>query len=85
MGAAGPNAPFSVVFCDPPYGRDLAPRALLSCAEGGWLDPGALVILEEAQGAGIVLPEPFEEIERRDYGETSVVFGRHRAPAPAAG
>jgi 16S rRNA (guanine966-N2)-methyltransferase len=78
MGEAAPNAPFSVVFCDPPYGKDLAPKALRSCAEGGWLVPDALVIVEEAQGVAVSLPERFEEIERRDYGETKVVFGRFR-------
>lgn len=77
MGAAAPNAPFSVVFCDPPYGKDLAPQALRSCAEGGWLLPDALVIVEEAQGAALTLPEGFEELERRDQGETQVVFGRY--------
>ncbi|NIX76633.1 16S rRNA (guanine(966)-N(2))-methyltransferase RsmD [Microvirga terricola] len=77
MGAAAPNAPFSVVFCDPPYGKDLAPQALRSCAEGGWLLPDALVIVEEAQGAALTLPEGFEELDRRDYGETQVVFGRY--------
>ncbi|MBF9234917.1 16S rRNA (guanine(966)-N(2))-methyltransferase RsmD [Microvirga alba] len=79
MGAAAPNAPFSVVFCDPPYGKDLAPQALRSCSEGGWLTPDALVVVEEAQGADLTLPEGFEELERRDYGETQVVFGRYRA------
>ena len=38
--------------------------------------PDALVIVEEAQGTEVSLPERFEEIERRDYGETKVVFGR---------
>jgi 16S rRNA (guanine966-N2)-methyltransferase len=71
--------PFSLVFCDPPYGRDLAPRALASCAEGGWLTPGALVVVEEAQGVEVALPEGFSEIDRRDYGETRVVFGRFGA------
>jgi 16S rRNA (guanine966-N2)-methyltransferase len=77
MGQAAPNAPFSLVFCDPPYGKDLAPRALRSCAEGGWLTPGALVVVEEAQGVNVTLPEGFAEIERRDYGETKVVLGRY--------
>jgi 16S rRNA (guanine966-N2)-methyltransferase len=79
MGEAKPNEPFTLVFCDPPYGRDLAPRALRSCAEGGWLAPGALVVVEEAQGVEVTLPEGFSEIERRDYGETRVVFGRYGA------
>ena len=83
MGRAAPNAPFSLVFCDPPYGKGLAPRALRSCAEGGWLEPGALVVTEEAQGAEVALPEGFAEIERRDYGETTVMFGRY-GPHPRA-
>ncbi|HEX8663121.1 MAG TPA: 16S rRNA (guanine(966)-N(2))-methyltransferase RsmD [Beijerinckiaceae bacterium] len=77
MGQAAPNTPFSLVFCDPPYGKDLASRALRSCAEGGWLEPGALVVVEEAQGAEVTLPVGFAEIEQRDYGETKVVFGRY--------
>ena len=77
MGKAAPNAPFSLVFCDPPYGKDLAPKALASCAEGGWLAPGALVVVEEAKGVEVALPEGFTELERRDYGETRVVFGRY--------
>ncbi len=76
MGPAAPNAPFSLVFCDPPYGRDLAPQALASCAEGGWLAPGALVVVEEAHSTPLTLPAGFTEIERREYGETQVVFGR---------
>jgi 16S rRNA (guanine966-N2)-methyltransferase len=77
MGKAEPNAPFSLTFCDPPYGKDLAPRALASCAEGGWLAPGALVVVEEAQGVEVALPEGFTQLERRDYGETKIVFGRY--------
>ena len=79
MGAAGPNPPASLVFCDPPYGKDLGPRALKSCADGGWLSPGALVVIEEAQGSAVTLPEAFEELERRDYGETKVLFARYGA------
>src|SRR3954469_24388587 len=77
MGRVEPNAPFSLVFCDPPYAKGLAERALASCAEGGWLAPGALVIVEEAQGAEVALPAGFVELERRDYGETKLVFGLH--------
>jgi 16S rRNA (guanine966-N2)-methyltransferase len=76
MGRIERMEPFGLVFCDPPYGRDLAPKALASCAGGGWLEPGALAVVEEAQGAAMVLPEGFEELERRDYGETRVIFAR---------
>ena len=79
MGPAAPNAPFSLVFCDPPYGKGLAEKALASCAAGGWLTPDALVVVEEAQGVEVTLPDDFAEIERRDYGETQVTFARYAA------
>lgn len=76
LGAAAPNPPVSVVFCDPPYGKDLAGPALLSCLAGGWLAPGALVVVEEASDSGFVLPAGFGECERRRYGESEIVIGR---------
>jgi 16S rRNA (guanine966-N2)-methyltransferase len=76
IGPAAPNEAFSLVFCDPPYGKGLAERALASCAEGGWLTEDALVVLEEAGDASVKWPEGFAQIERRDYGEAQVVFGR---------
>ncbi|MGP9822798.1 16S rRNA (guanine(966)-N(2))-methyltransferase RsmD [Salinarimonas sp. NSM] len=76
LGAADRFEPFDLVFCDPPYGRDLAPAALASAAAGGWLAPGALCVVEEAAGAALACPEGFEEVERRVYGDTQVVFAR---------
>ena len=69
----------SLVFCDPPYRKTLAPAALAAAAAGGWLSPGALVVVEEAAEAGPVLPPGFAELERRGYGETAVTFGRFGA------
>ena len=76
LGQAAPNPPVSLLFCDPPYGRDLAGPALLGCRAGGWLAPDAIVVVEEAAAATFVLPEGFLELERRVYGETEFVFGR---------
>ena len=76
LGEAGPAGRFSLVFCDPPYGRDLAPAALASAAAGGWLAPDALVIVEESAAAAVSLPEGFAVLERRDYGDTRVVLAR---------
>jgi 16S rRNA (guanine966-N2)-methyltransferase len=76
LGDAHPNAPFSLVFCDPPYGRGLAPKALASALAGGWLAPGALVLVEEAADAEPALPDGFALEEERDFGETKVLFCR---------
>ena len=76
LGPAGRNAGFTLVFCDPPYGQGLGPRALASAAEGGWLAPGALAVLEEREGAEIELPTGFAELDRRSWGQTQAVFLR---------
>ncbi|MCZ8101230.1 MAG: 16S rRNA (guanine(966)-N(2))-methyltransferase RsmD [Burkholderiales bacterium] len=76
LGAVHPNQPFTLVFCDPPYGRDLATAALASAAKGGWFAPGALVVVEEAAGAALTLPAGLTPLEERDYGDTRVVFAR---------
>lgn len=68
--------PFGLVFCDPPYRKGLGEKALASARDGGWLEKDALVVLEEAADAELVLPEGFEELERRAYGETQVVMLR---------
>lgn len=80
MGPIGATEPFTLAFCDPPYGRGLAERALASCRDGGWLRPDALVVVEEARASGFALPQGFAEVERRDYGDTEVVFGRVAPP-----
>lgn len=76
LGPAQPLEPFSLVFLDPPYGKGLAEKALASAREGGWLAPGALIVVEEAADAGFTAPEGFEELERRDYDDTELVFLR---------
>jgi 16S rRNA (guanine966-N2)-methyltransferase len=79
LGPAKPFEPFSLVFCDPPYGKGLAERALASAAAGGWLAPDALALVEEAAGAEVILPDGFTLVERRDYGETEVIIARFGA------
>lgn len=75
LGAAHPVPPFSLVFADPPYGRGLAEKALIAARAGDWLTADALAIVEEAAGA-FRAPEGFEEIERRRYDDSEIVFLR---------
>jgi 16S rRNA (guanine966-N2)-methyltransferase len=79
MGEVSPFTPFDLVFCDPPYGKGLGEAALGSLLRGGWLNPGALVILEERAGVEVNLPVPLEEIDRRAAGETQLIFARMNA------
>jgi 16S rRNA (guanine966-N2)-methyltransferase len=83
LGAAPPGPPYTLAFLDPPYDRGLAEPALTSLAQGGWLAPGALVIVEEAAAACFEPAQNFETLERRDYGETEVIFLRFRPAGEA--
>ena len=82
LGPAAPIAPFRLAFLDPPYGKGLGERALVSLAAGGWLVPGAIAVLEERESAAIELPARFTELDRRSYGDTQILIARF-APSPA--
>jgi 16S rRNA (guanine966-N2)-methyltransferase len=76
LGPAHPLEPFDLMFLDPPYGKGLAEKALASARAGGWLNAGALIVVEEAADAGFAAPDGFEELERRTYDDTQFVFLR---------
>lgn len=66
------GAPFSLVFIDPPYRKELGAPALAAAETGGWLSPDALVVWEEAQP--IPAPEGFELLDTRRYGDTHITL-----------
>jgi len=76
LGPVHPMEPFSLAFLDPPYGKGLAEKALVSLRDGAWLTPGALLVVEETKVSAIAVPEGFEELERRAYDDTEFVFLR---------
>jgi 16S rRNA (guanine966-N2)-methyltransferase len=75
----GPNRGegYGLVFLDPPYGKGLGEAALASAMAGGWLAPGAVVVWED--NVAPLVPEGFEMLDARKYGETLVTM--LRAPA----
>lgn len=66
--------PFDLAFLDPPYGRGLGDEALAGLIAGGWLAPGALVVLEEAAEAAVALPSGLTLVERRAVGDSQLLF-----------
>lgn len=76
LGPAGTMAPFGLAFLDPPYGKGLGERAMVSLRDGSWLLPGAIVVWEERAGTPCAWPEGFVELDARSWGETQVAFGR---------
>jgi len=76
-----PEAPFDLVFLDPPYGAALGQKALRAARDGGWLAEDALIIWEE--GAEQAVPEGFDLLDRRRYGDTHLAVLGARGPEPA--
>ena len=76
------DAPFDLVFCDPPYDQPAGKLAgvLLGLAEPGWLAPEGTVVVERSASAGPpLLPPGWGVTWSRVYGDTLVVL-----VAPAA-
>lgn len=67
----------TLAFLDPPYGQDLATKALAALARGGWLASGAVAVVEEAASAPLAIPDGFTVLEDRRYGDTRVLFARY--------
>ena len=76
FGKAGNMGKFGLVFLDPPYGKDLAQKALMEISRGEWLEEGALCVIEESSSADFKTPEGFESLDERQYGNTKLIFLR---------
>ncbi len=74
LGSAPAGGPFSLTFLDPPYGYGLAGPALASLVQGGWLEPNALCVVEEAAKADIAGPEGLAPVDERIYGDTRILI-----------
>ena len=79
LGPCAPLAPFRLAFIDPPYGRALGEAALAQLTAGGWLAPGAVVVVEDSDRATVAAPDGLDVIDNRIYGDTQVMFLRRTA------
>ena len=70
------NLPYELVFLDPPYGKNLAPSAITSARNQGWVASNGLVICEE--NSYVAPPAGFESIQTRKFGETVITIMRAR-------
>ena len=66
--------PSAIAFLDPPYGENLAPAALAAALEGGWLEPGAICVVETRRGEAFTPPPQFVCRDERVYGGTKISF-----------
>lgn len=81
LGPASNIEPFGLAFLDPPYGKGLGDKALAILADGIWLAPGAVCVLEERAGLSVTIPPAFGLLVTRTYGDTEVRFLRYAAGA----
>jgi 16S rRNA (guanine966-N2)-methyltransferase len=76
-----PDAPYDVLFLDPPYAlaADALAGTVAAFAEHGWLAADALVCVERAaRDPGWSWPDGFEHDRARAYGEGMLWYGRRR-------
>jgi len=64
----GDQEPFDLVFLDPPYGRGLAERSLMSLSRGNWLSEGSLVVVERGAAEGVFGPAGYDAVDERVWG-----------------
>lgn len=76
LGPCSPQPGFDLVFADPPYGKGMGRKALVALVSGQWLNPGAIIVLEESIKAEISPVDGLTLIDEREYGETKVRFYR---------
>ncbi|TFV64436.1 UNVERIFIED_ORG: 16S rRNA (guanine(966)-N(2))-methyltransferase RsmD [Bacillus sp. AZ43] len=74
-----PPAPFDVVLADPPYATPVEEvlGVLGSLVSGGWLAPGAVVVVERpSREPAWEWPTPLTGLRDRRYGEAQLRYGR---------
>jgi 16S rRNA (guanine966-N2)-methyltransferase len=73
--AAPPGRPCSLVFLDPPYGRDLIPAAWSALDAAGWIAAGAVVIAETARDEQLEVSGDL--LAERSHGAGRLSIWRH--------
>jgi len=66
--------PYDLIFADPPYGKGQGATALASAWEGGWIAPGAIIVLEHGAEDEIPAAAWLQIADQRRYGETAITI-----------
>ena len=69
---ANEDAPYDLVFLDPPYGKDLGARALDVARAGGWIGDDAMIVWEDSTRQPA--PDGFSLLDQRKYGATHITI-----------
>lgn len=85
LGPALPRERFGLVVADPPYGQGLGELALAGAAAGGWLEHGAVAVLEERASVSVAWPAGFQPLDHRSWRDTAVHIARWPGSGPVEG
>ena len=68
------NQAFDLIYADPPYAAGLYGQVAAAVAQGGWLQPHGLLILECASGNLPELPQGWTLEKQKRYGTSTVLL-----------
>ena len=68
------KTPAQIAFLDPPYRSGLAAPTLTALVANGWLEDGAVCIVETGAKEDVEPPAGFTAIDERRYGAAKVTF-----------
>ena len=68
------NPPYDLIFADPPYADDVFAEVMRLLMENHYLAEGGTVVFEVGSRSKLLLPAGWEQTDRRDVGDTSLLF-----------
>lgn len=69
------EAPFHLIFIDPPYAKNLLAPTIKALTKGGWLDEQGLIAAEIEKHCPLPATQGMLEVETdRNYGQTRIVL-----------
>ena len=71
----------SLAFVDPPYEKGMAEKGLVSLTDGGWLEDGAIVVVEQAKKEALNPPIHMTLLDERTYGITRISILKYHTEA----
>lgn len=78
IGAPKDGSSCDYAFLDAPYEQGLSEPALAHLAANGWLNDGAIVVVEVARGEALDPPPGFVTLKEKTYGAARAVFFTYR-------
>src|ERR1700677_57602 len=68
---------YDIIFIDPPYSKNLAPKALKSLVEKGWLNKNSIIILELERNEVLVVEDLYDIMIERLIGRAKLMILRY--------